>query len=205
MSDVVEEEGNTVDEAVKGALDKLGAERSQVKVEVLREPSRGFLGIGGEKALVRVAVDGQHVEAATALLKAVLDALDLEAELKVEQKEEHVLISIKGAEGLGLLIGRHGETLSALQTVVTTALRRLGGAPRIIVDIEGYRERRLENLEKLAKRAAEEATTTGRPVSLGPMNSYERRAVHLALKEDSEVVTHSEGEEPDREVVVVPR
>lgn len=197
-------EGETVDEAVKSALSELGAEPSEVEVEVLREPSRGFLGLGGEKALVRARVD-ERVKKAREIVKAVAGSLDLAPNVRVERGDERVLLSIENDKGLGLLIGRRGATLMALQTVIDAALRKFGDGPRVMIDVEGYLDRRRADLKSMAKRAAERAKTTGRTVALGPMNSHDRRIVHLALRDDPDVTTYSEGEEPSREVLVVPR
>ncbi|MHB0976927.1 MAG: RNA-binding cell elongation regulator Jag/EloR [Candidatus Aquicultorales bacterium] len=219
MTDVVHEEGATVEEAIEKALEKLGVARDEAEIEVVREPSRGFLGLGGEKALVnarkltrREGGPGDESDEITErarevekLVAAVLDAMDIDSHITIDSQDDHLLVAVEGGPKAGLLIGKRGETLAAIQTVVNAAVRKRGAGPRVVIDIEGYRARRRTNLEQLALRAAEKATASGRAVALGPMNSYERRVVHLTLKDDPDVVTESEGDEPDREVIVVPR
>lgn len=197
-------EGATLEEAISSALSELGAEPSEVEVEVLREPSKGFLGLGGEKALVRLRVD-ERIRTAKKLARAVIESLGLAPTVSVARENEKVVLSIESGKGLGLLIGRRGETLMALQAIVDAAVRRLGEGPRVMIDAGGYLDRRKENLKSMAKAAAEKAKVTGRAVALGPMSSYERRIVHLELRDDTDVITRSEGEEPSREVLVVPR
>lgn len=197
-------EGTTLEEAISSALSELGAEPSEVEVEVLREPSKGFLGLGGEKALVRLRVD-ERIRTAKKLARAVIESLGLAPTVSVVRENEKVVLSIESGKGLGLLIGRRGETLMALQAIVDAAVRRLGEGPRVMIDAGGYLDRRKENLKSMAKAAAEKAKATGRAVALGPMSSYERRIVHLELRDDTDVITRSEGEEPSREVLVVPR
>ncbi len=197
-------EGGTVEEATSVALSELGADPAEVEIEVLREPSKGFLGLGSEKALVRAKID-ERVQKAKELVKAVLESLDLGSAVSVVREDERVLLSIEDGKGLGLLIGRRGETLLALQVVVDAALRRLGEGPRVMIDAGGYLDQRKANLKIMAKSAAQRAKTTGKAVALGPMSSYERRIIHVELRDDPDVTTRSEGEEPSREVLVVPR
>ncbi len=140
-----------------------------------------------------------------ALLERVVDELDLEADVTVEEDEEQIAATIDGEEELGILIGRHGQTIDALQLLCYRAAFQ--GRPerkRVTVDAAGYRVRRAELLHRDADQAAERATSASRPVRLEPMTSSERKVVHDHLKERPGVETYSEGEEPERCVVVAP-
>jgi spoIIIJ-associated protein len=141
-----------------------------------------------------------------AIVDRVLDELDLEAEVEVEETEEEISASIEGDdEELGLLIGRRGQTIDALQLVCyRAAFQGRQDRKRVTVDAAGYRRRRAETLERLAEQAAERATQDGRPVELEPMSANERRVVHNHLAERAEIETYSEGDEPERFVVVAP-
>lgn len=154
------------------------------------------------------STDGESklLEKAHDFIETVVRQIGLEAEVKAEKKEDYLGVDING-DNLGLLIGRHGETLMALQYLTNIAVNkgRLEGRERIIIDIEGYRERRRKSLEDLAERMAEKAIATGEEVILQPMNAFERRIVHIALRENSQVETISKGEEPDRRVIIEPK
>jgi spoIIIJ-associated protein len=138
------------------------------------------------------------------LLERVLDACDLQAEVDVEEDEEFVRGTIAG-EDLGLIIGRHGQTIDALEHLASRiAFREPGERKRIVVDAAGYRARRAETLERQADQAVEEAVQYRRPVALDALGASERRLVHEYLRDRREIETYSEGEEPDRHLVVAP-
>jgi spoIIIJ-associated protein len=139
------------------------------------------------------------------LLEKVVDVLDLDAEVEVVAEDDTLRGSIEGEE-LGVLIGRHGQTIDALEHVATRiALRGIDGErPRVIVDAAGYRARRAEALELQAEKAASEAMRFGRPVALDAMVASERKVVHEYLRDRHDIETYSEGEEPDRHLVVTP-
>ena len=149
----------------------------------------------------------EPAERVEAILERVLDALEIDAEIEVDEGDESIDARIHGeGEELGVLIGRRGQTIDALQLICYRAAYR-GGAQerkRVSVDAAGYRVRRREILERQADRAAERALKTGNPFDLEPMSAQERRVVHNHLKERSGVETYSEGDEPDRFVVVAP-
>lgn len=138
------------------------------------------------------------------LLDEILDALDLEAEIVVEEGDEEIRARIEG-EDLGLLIGRRGQTIDALQLLCyRVAFRGHGERKRVSLDAAGYRERRRETIERQADRAAERALETGKEIELEPMSSVERKVVHDRLKDRPGLDTFSEGEEPERCVIVAP-
>jgi spoIIIJ-associated protein len=139
------------------------------------------------------------------LLEEIVEALDLDADVEVTEDDEQVRGAIEGEE-LGVLIGRHGQTIDALEHIATrVAWRGLeGDRKRVVVDAAGYRARRAEALERQADKAASEAVQFGRPVALDAMVASERRVVHEFLRDRHEVETYSEGDEPDRHLVVAP-
>lgn len=145
-------------------------------------------------------------DVATEVIRTLLADFGIEARIEeYEGDYGELILDIDGGE-LGILIGRHGRTLDALQVLVTAiANRKLEKRHPVLVDVSGYRYRRKSKLEEIAKRAAERASRQHRPVSLRPMNSYERKIVHMTLRNDRRVITGSEGEEPFRQVVVSPK
>jgi spoIIIJ-associated protein len=145
-------------------------------------------------------------DTAVSAIQSILGAFGIEATIdEYEGEEGEIILDIVGGE-LGLLIGRHGKTLDSLQTLVAAITsRQIGHRFPVVVDVEGYRGRRREKLEDIARRTAERVGRQGRAVKLRPMTSYERRVVHMTLREDRRVVTGSEGDEPFRSVVVSPK
>lgn len=144
---------------------------------------------------------------AVSVVQEVLNAFGIDAKIEeYEGDEGEIILDIVGAGDLGLLIGRHGRTLDSLQVVVSAITnRRLGFRYPVMVDVEGYRNRRRAKLEEIASRAADRAMRDRAPVKLRPMSALERRVVHMCLRDDVRVVTASEGDEPFRAVVVAPR
>lgn len=206
---MVEVSGRTVEEAVEAALQQLGATRDQVDVEVLEEGARGFLGIlGSREARVRVRLQFRPDEQnrkAREFLEGLLIRMSMECGLETRFGDDEILhVNITGPD-MGNLIGRRGQTLQALQYLVNVVANR-GEAQyqRILLDAEGYRERRAEVLRRLARRKARRVQETGQPVALEPMNPWERRIIHMAVRDIEGVETHSEGEEPNRRVIISP-
>lgn len=201
---VVEKRGKNVEEATALALEELGATEDQVVIEVLDEPSKGLLGLIGNKgARVRVTLKESRVAAAERFLIDVTDAMGLEAEVSSTVEEGYAFVDLEGKD-LGSLIGRHGQTLNALQYLANLASARgTTGMERIVLDVGGYRRRREETLRLLADRVADKVRRTGQSVSLEPMTAQERRVVHTALQDSPYVTTKSEGEDPYRRVVVL--
>jgi spoIIIJ-associated protein len=195
---------------VQNALKALGATREQVEVEVLAEESRGLLGIlGHTEAKVRVTVKPGVAERAVDVLSQILTHMNIEATPEIILDDaEGVQLNIRGGSDLGLLIGKRGQTLAALQLITAMIANR--GQPaeqrkKVILDAEGYRERREKALTAMAHNAADRAKGSGREVRLEALTPRERRIVHMALAEDPGVTTCSEGEDPDRIIIVSPR
>jgi spoIIIJ-associated protein len=202
----VEKSARTVDEAVALALEELGVPSDRVRVEVLEEAKGGFLGlIGGKHAVVRVTLKENRPEKAEEYFRTVCRAIGVDVLVAVREEGEYIHVDVTGPEA-GILIGHHGQTLEALQYLANLAVARMsdeGG--RVLLDVEGYRKRREETLTRLANRVADRVKRTGETVTLEPMSAQERRVIHLALQDDPEVTTSSEGEEPFRRVVIQPK
>lgn len=202
-SNVVEKTGKTVEEAIELALIALDTVRDQVEVEILEEPSKAFLGIfGGNEAKVRVTKIKKIDQIAVEFLKSVLDEMKVDAEFEVEFDGKDLSIQMSGSE-MALLIGRRGQTLDALQYLVSLIVNKdREDYVRVILDTENYREKRRATLEKLAKRLARKARKTHKDIVLEPMNPYERRIIHSTLQGNPYVSTRSEGDEPFRKVII---
>ena len=202
--DYIEVTGKTVEDAITEALIKLGTTSDQIEVEILEKGSSGFLGIGSKPAVIRVRRKFTMEDCVRDFLTQVFDAMDLAVDISVEVEEDNhtVNVELKGDE-MGVLIGKRGQTLDSLQYLTSLALNRhTDEYVKVKLDTEDYRKRRKETLENLAKNIAYKVKRTKRPVSLEPMNPFERRVIHSTLQNDKYVSTHSEGEEPHRHVVV---
>lgn len=205
MDASVEKTGKTIEEARQAALDELGASLEEVKVEIIAEPSKGFFGIiGGHEAKVRVTrIEKSPADTAKDFMKKIFASMDLDVKIEEEKTEDAVCFNLVG-ENLGVLIGKHGQTLDALQYLVNLAANRSRNEDRVyfILDIEKYRERREETLCHLAARLADKVSRSGDKIVLEPMNRHERKIIHVALQNDKRVRTYSSGEEPFRKVVI---
>jgi spoIIIJ-associated protein len=219
----VETMGETVGEAKWAALRELerlspGVDKSAVRFQVVTEGERGLLGVGYSPARVvaTVETDGAGVEEEPAptdeselaalvreLVTRITAGIGISCRVDINEREDAVVATCSGRD-LGLLIGRHGQTIDAVQYLVNAVLvRRMPGTPAI-VDAAGYRARREASLSALARRAADDAVRRGERVELEPMTAVERKIVHLELKDADGVETTSEGTEPNRFVVVFP-
>jgi spoIIIJ-associated protein len=219
----VEATGETVGEAKWSALRELekqhpGLDKAAVRFQVVTEGERGLLGVGYAPARV-IATVSEEAQPAPAeprdesplaaevreLVERIVYAIGVTGRVDVEEDEETITASCTGPD-LGMLIGRHGQTIDAVQYLLNAILYRRGDETRkdVVVDAAGYRARRRATLESLAIRSAERALRSGDPVELDPMTAVERKVVHLRLKEFDGVETSSEGTEPNRYVVVHP-
>ncbi len=218
----VEATGETVGEAKWSALRELekqqpGLDKSAVRFQVVSEGERGLLGVGFAPARVIATVSAER--AATAppadeselarevreLVERIVDGIGVTARVELDESEEAIVAVCTGAD-LGMLIGRHGQTIDAVQYLANAVMFRRHPEDRkeVVVDAAGYRARRRASLEALAVRSAERALSHGEPVELEPMTAVERKVVHLRLKEFDGVETASEGTEPNRFVVISP-
>lgn len=203
---VIEKTGRTVEEAVEQAITELGIPREETDIEIIEQPSKGFLGLLGSKpARVKVSVRNSPVRRVKGIMTDILNTMDLQARLDIVEKDNTVTINLEG-ENLGILIGRRGETLDALQYLVNLSINKnQENRKKFILDIEGYRTRREDTLKKLAHKLADKAMQRGRNVVLEPMNSLERRIIHTALQGRDDISTFSEGEEPYRKIIISPK
>lgn len=231
--DTIEIEAASVEEATRTALEKLGARDDEVTIEVLATPRAGVLGLGARNARVRVtrkAADGaspndsaagsnpdaggagrksadqdEQRREAIEILKQVLEKMGERAEVRqVQVDPESVELEIKG-DGSGILIGRHGQTLDALEYIVNRILaRRIKDAAPISLETESYRSRRRQQLHRMALSVGERAKREHQPVRLDPMPPRDRRAVHMALKDDPMITTRSVGEGFMRSIEIAP-
>jgi spoIIIJ-associated protein len=218
----VEATGETVGEAKWAALRELeqlvpGLERESVQFQVVSEGERGLLGVGFTPAHVIASAEaaqdappaspveeGDAAGKARELVERIAAGIGADVVASVREHEGGVTVSCSGAD-VALFIGKHGQTIDAIQYLANAIARAEGSQHEVIVDAAGYRARRTATLETLARRTAERASATGRRMEMEPMTPVERKIVHEALKEDPEVETASEGSEPNRFVVVFPR
>lgn len=206
----IEVEARTVDEAIADALQQLQATEDEVEITVLEEGNKGFLGILGSKlAKVRVTkkppLHEVKLERALEFTRELLEHMHISGVVEGEADEEAVSLRVTG-DDLGILIGRKGQTLDSLQYLISLAVNRQGGDwIRINLDIGDYKAKKAESLRTLAQRAARRVADTGRRVALDAMSAAERRIVHKELQTFPGVMTQSEGQEPYRRVVVLPK
>jgi spoIIIJ-associated protein len=232
VMDFVETEGDTIDQAIENALKQLGVERDKITVEVLAEGKKGIFGFGAQKARIRAAVravrdalynqetksvDVQRrvsdaelsalAEKAKLVLAEILNLMDVEAsvETKIAARGDEIILEIH-AENSGLLIGRKGQTLEALQYLVTRIVGERPGneGPHVVVDIEHYLERRRKTLEDMALRLGEKAKRQRKTVTVDALSAADRRIIHAALQDDPWVTTKSLGQGSYRRLLIIP-
>ena len=200
----IEISAKNVDDAITQATVQLGITSDQLEYEVLDKGSTGFLGIGSKNAVIKARKKFSIDENVVEFLSSIFDAMKMEVEILVAvNEEEHIIeVELKG-DDMGILIGKRGQTLDSLQYLTNLAINKHSDEYyKVKIDTEDYRKRRKETFEDLAKNIAYKVKRTKRPVSLEPMNPFERRIIHSALQNDRYVTTHSEGDEPYRHVVV---
>lgn len=218
----IEMEGKTIEEAIIKACAELNAAREDLEIEVLSNGSSGFWGlVGARKAQIRATLKTPPVktpsfdlpsaspsaslaEKAQKTLQDILSLLGMEAKIQIKDESKRLLLSFKG-DGSGLLIGRKGQTLDALEYLINKIVHK--GAEdkkKIVVDTENYRIRHEEALIKLARRMGEKAKRSGKPVTLSPLNAHDRRIIHLALQSDKFLRTRSKGTGLYRQIIISP-
>ena len=200
----IEVSAKTVADAITEACQKLEVTSDKLEYVVVEEGSSGFLGIGSKSAIIKAKTKSSIVDIAKDFLKDVFAAMNMvvAVDVKYDEDNKNLDVDLSGDE-MGILIGKRGQTLDSIQYLLSLVVNKESEEYiRVKVDTEDYRKRRKETLENLAKNIAYKVKRTKRPVSLEPMNPYERRIIHSALQNDKYVTTHSEGEEPFRRVVV---
>lgn len=200
----IEISAKTVDDAITEAIIKLGTTHDKIEYEVIEKGSAGFLGIARKDAVIRVRRKNDIEDNIRDFLEKVFDAMGLTVEILIEREEESNIVNVElKGDDMGVLIGKRGQTLDSLQYLANLAVNKNAEEyVKVKIDTEDYRKRRRETLENLARNIAYKVKRTKKTVSLEPMNPFERRVIHSALQNDRYVVTHSEGEEPFRHVVV---
>ena len=204
MNGSIRVSAKTVDDAITEASIKLGTTSDKIEVEVIEKGSTGFLGIKSKPAIIKARKKNDTVDNIREFLENVFSAMNMEVTIDIKKAEDDKVyeVELSGKE-MGLLIGKRGQTLDSLQYLTNLAVNKHSdGYIKVKLDTEDYRQRRKDTLENLAKNIAYKVKRTKRPVSLEPMNPFERRVIHSALQGDRYVETHSEGEEPFRHVVV---
>jgi spoIIIJ-associated protein len=202
----------TEEEATKKAIEQLNVDKEDIediKVEVIEEPSKGFLGFIGAKdglykiTLIEKQIEIKEIDIAKEFIETMLHNAKVNADVIATQEDNLIKINIKGKEAT-CLIGRRGETLDAVQFLTGLALNKINKDShcRVLVDIENYREKREQSLIRYANKVAREVAKTKKTKKLDYMNPYERRIVHSALQNDKYVITYSEGTDPYRRLVI---
>jgi spoIIIJ-associated protein len=209
----------TVEEAIQQALEQLGLSEQEVDIKVIKSGKSGILGFGSEEAMVRVTplpkMGPEEQEIATVseeVLKGILELMNVEATVELKYAYEMagpdiapIALDIKGND-LGILIGRRGQTLASLQHIVRLIVaHQLKARAPVTIDVEGYKQRRYRELQELSLSLARKVETSGQSITLEPMPANERRIVHLALTENTNVLTRSIGEGEVRKVIISPQ
>jgi spoIIIJ-associated protein len=216
----IERSAESVEEAIEAALEELGLSEQEARIEIVQEPRQGFLGLNPHPAIVRVRRAGQtgaqaseepedleeQGEMAADFLKGLLEAMGMGAEVEINVTDGGTYVDVWGVdsqEEMGLLIGRRGHNLDALQELVRSYVQRQTEERcQVLVDVEDYRKRRREMIVQKASGVARRVKKSGRPESLEPMSAHERKIVHDTVAELGGLETASEGEEPQRRVVI---
>lgn len=204
--EVKEFRGKTVSDAITAASVELGITSDKLKYEIVDQGSSGFLGLfGGKDAVIRINMDKSIEEKTKDFCDDMFSAMKIETHVDIQFHEEEKVMDIElSGPNMGVLIGKRGQTLDAIQYLISLFVNKENEEYiRVKVDTENYRERRKATLEKLAKKIASSVKRSRRPFAFEPMNPYERRVIHSTLQNDKYVITKSEGEEPYRKVVVM--
>lgn len=195
--------GKTIEEAIKAGLNQLQATEEQVTIEILEQPSKGLFGlIGAKEAKVAIEVKSAPIDETVSFLQEVFQAMNIDVRIEKQKHQDQFQLNLSGDE-IGILIGRRGQTLDALQYLVNIVASRFSNTHlRIILDAENFRDRRKQTLEELSDRLARKVIKTRREVILEPMSPQERKIIHSKLQDHEWVRTYSKGEEPNRKVVI---
>jgi len=201
-----EKSAKSIEEAKELALAELGATENDVEFETLEEGSKGFLGLGAKEAKVRATLKNVSEFASKTFLNDVFGAMKVDVDIDATSDEDNNLNIQLSGENMGIVIGKRGDTLDALQYLTSLIVNHESeDYVKVTIDTENYREKRTESLLALSTRLAEKVTRTGRKFTLEPMNPYERRVIHANLQDNENVTTYSIGDEPYRKVVIAPK
>ena len=196
--------GKTVESAIETGLQDLNLTKEDAIITIVDEGAKGVLGFGGKKAEVIIEAKKDNVKRATDFLDGLFELLNIPVSCEVNEIDDKIVYNLITTSSSSI-IGYRGETLDAIQTLAG-AVVNIGNEEykRVVVDCEGYRQKREDTLKALALRLADKAVKSGRPVTLEPMNPFERRVIHSALADSETVKTESQGVEPKRHVVIIP-
>ncbi len=206
-------EGKTTEEAIENASRELDLPVEEMNIDVIEPGSAGIFGlVGGRKAKIKVTIKaapepqaGEDEKVAQEVLEKIISLIPVEASVEAEEVDGRVTLTIKGDRS-GILIGRQGKTLDALQFIVNKIVSKtLDKKVEVVIDSEDYRKRREDSLSQLAKKMGDKAKRARKPVTTAPLNPHDRRIVHLTLKEDPEVETRSRGDGLMKRVVIIPK
>lgn len=199
-------EKSTVDEAIDAALKELEAEKSEVEIEVIKEPTKGLLSFLGSKvARIKVSVINGPEEKTRKFFDVLLDKMSIEADYEIKYAANVLKVDIVkiDEDDKGIIIGKRGKNLDEIQFLLNLIINKgRESYIRVVFNVEDYREKREETLKRLAKKMAEKCRYYNHKVKLEPMNPYERRIIHSTLQEEKDIITYSEGDEPYRKVVI---
>lgn len=205
MHQYIEVEEDTTEEALEAALKELGVSRDQVSVKVIHEPTKGILGLGAKLAKIRVTLKEDISSTPEAVLHEILSHMGLEVQIESQIINGSVHLTVS-SDNPGILIGKHGQTLNAVEYLLNCILNRSSLVKKkVFVDAEGYRERREQMLTDLAYRAAAKVKQTHQEIVLDPMPPRDRRIIHVTLQSDEQIRTYSRGEGMMRRVAVTTR
>lgn len=196
----------SVDEAVQEALSELNAEKNEVEVEVIKEPTKGLLSfLGSKTAKVKVTVTDGPEEKTRKFFDILLEKMNIEAAYEIEYIKDNLKVDITkiNEDDKGIIIGKRGKNLDEIQFLLNIIVNKnRQNYVRVVFNVEDYREKREETLRKLAKKMADKCRYYKHKMRLEPMNPYERRIIHSTLQEETDIITYSEGDEPFRKVVI---
>ena len=202
MTNFIEKSAKTKAEAIELALNELGLTENDVEIEVIEEGSKGLFGFGSKDAVVRVTYADSSESRAQKFLDGLFSIIGEEVNVNVKKNGSDLDVELSGPD-MGVVIGKRGETLDALQHLTSLVVNR-GDMDfvKVSMDTENYREKRIKALESLANKLANKVVKTGRNTSLEPMNAYERRIIHATLQDHEQVTTYSVGQGMRRKVVI---
>jgi len=199
----VETTGKTVEDAITAAVGQLGTRRDNLDIEVLEQGEKGFLGIiGSKEARIRATVKLKISDVAQNYVEGLIEKMGIKATVTSRLEDTLLIVELAG-DNMGLIIGKHGETLDSIRYLLSLYVNRISETKlKVILNTEDYLRKREETLTRLADNLADKVVSTKKRVVIEPMNSYERKTIHTALQNDKYVTTHSEGNEPYRRVVI---
>jgi spoIIIJ-associated protein len=212
MPIVIEREGKTVSEAIIRACEDLGVTRNEIEVQVLEEGSKGVLGIGGREARVRITVTKSDISEkglrAKKALQDILGYIVSSHSITLEETADKIKLDVKISDDKGLLIGRKGEMIKALEYITGKIAGRFcedGREKRVLIDIDDYKRRREESISRMVKDTVKKVRKIGKPITLEPMSAFERRITYITLKQEPGITYETKGSGEEKRIVINPQ